>query len=84
MKPAFAFRLFVATHHYAPYDHGVAGRRRSDDRWKRASALLASASVQKRAGAGEAAVVLPKLLFQACNVMLYGNIKNASPDHSRA
>ncbi len=49
-----------------------------------ASALLASASVQERVGAGEAAVVIPKsLLLEACDVMLYGNIKNGSPDHSR-
>jgi hypothetical protein len=31
-----------------------------------------------------AAVVIPKnLLLEACDVMLYGNIKNGSPDHSR-
>lgn len=42
-----------------------------------ASALLANSSVQKRLGAGEAAVVIPKsLLLEAYDVMLYDNIKN--------
>ena len=44
-------------------------------------ALPACAAVQTKIGAGEAVVVVPKKsIFDACHVMLYGNIKTASPE----